>query len=554
MQLANFVFEHTSEAIMITDANNRIIMVNNKLEQITGYAKSELLGRDPIIFSSGKQDAHFYRHMWHDVIKQGYWKGEVYNRRKSGEVFPEELSLNVVKNQHGIITHYVGIFRDISARKAAEQKLAFYANNEPLTGLFNRRSFIASIEHHIHIAKRHSAAFSVLFIDIDHFTEINDVHGHAFGDKLLQAIAGRLIKNVRDEDIVCRYGSDEFTVLLVNASVENAAIKAEQLLRHLNKTYELGSTTLDITFSLALVQYPDGGQNATVLLSNAEHALNNASNHGLQGIAFYDKQQQHAYLHKLSIRNHLKKAIKQEQIDVYYQPIVNQYTKVVEKFEALVRWRNEKGVFISPGEFIPVAEEFGLIHLIGSFVLRRACRDLKRLHDLGYGNVCFSINRSISEFRYDVDEASIISNTIKQSGLPYSAIVVEITETVAMSSNTHTEQILNTLRDKGVKIALDDFGTGNSSLSNLIDYKSDFLKIDKSFIDSMVTDKNHQVLVSTLIDLATKLDMDVIAEGVETAEQLVMLGSFGCQYIQGYYYSPAIPIDQCIELLKQPIE
>ena len=550
LRLSNFVFEHTCEAIMITDKYNRIIAVNRTLERITGYSRDELVGQDPVIFSSGKHDAHFYRHMWKDLLEKGHWKGEVYNRRKNGDIFPEELSLNLVRDNQGETSHFVAIFRDISDRKAAEDKLTFYANNEPLTGLTNRRAFMENVEHHISIAKRHKAPFSLLFIDIDRFNEVNDLQGQEVGDQLLRLVAERINAHVRDEDVVCRYGGDEFTVLLVNTTIEQAGLVAEKILLQVQKPFEVRGLQIDTTCSIGIAQYPDSGLNATVLLRNASHAMLSVKSGGRNAFAFHNERMQARYLKKLDLRERLKQAIVDQAFEVYYQPIVTVPEQTISKFEALVRWPDGEGGFISPGAFIPVAEEFGLIHLIGNFVLLRACADLKSLHKQGFSQVSFSINRSISEFRFDVDEASIISQTIEASGLPYDAIVVEITESVAMSSNIHTALVLQQLRDNGVRIALDDFCTGYSSLSNLIEYKSDYLKIDKSFVDSILTDKDHQVLVSTLVDLATRLEMEVIAEGVENREQMALLQQFGCHYIQGFYYSPALPLAECEALLK----
>jgi diguanylate cyclase (GGDEF)-like protein/PAS domain S-box-containing protein len=554
LRLSSFVFEHTVEAIMITDKHNRIITVNKALERIMGYSKKLLIGRDPVVFSSSKQDAHYYRHIWKDLIQFGHWKGEVFNRRKNGETFPQELTLDTVKNEHGETTYYVGIFRDLTARKATEKKLAFYANNEPLTGLSNRHAFIDSIEHQIYIAKRHNAPFSVVFFNIDRFKEINDIHGHDVGDDLLRAVAKRIVKTVRNEDVVCRYGGDEFTVLLINTTLNKASIVTEKLQAQMRKPFALPTIRLDITGSIGIAQFPEGGMKAATLLRNANHAMVGVQERGRNGIAFHNDKHQADYLRKLTLRNELKKAIKQRKLKVFYQPIIDLNKQVVNKFESLVRWPIADGSYISPGEFIPIAEEFGLIHLIGDFVLQRACEDLKKLHSLGFSEVRFSINRSITEFHHVLNKAGSISQVIVANGLPFDAIVIEITESVAMSSNTQTEQILSELRNKGVRIALDDFCTGQSSLSNLIEYKSDYLKIDKAFIDLILTERNHQILISTLISLATKLDMQVIAEGVESKEQRDLLQRYGCHFIQGFYYSPARPLEQCIKLLKEPLK
>lgn len=553
-QLSNVVFEYTAEAIMITDENNKILTVNQALEEITGYSKNELIGQDPAIFSSGRHTSDFYQNMWADLMKTGHWKGEVYNRRKNGEVFPEELSLNVVKDQQQNISHFVGIFHDISKFKSIEKQLTFYANNESLTGLANRRRFMHGIEQQIAISKRQNIPFSVLFIDADRFKEINDIHGHHIGDQLLRAIADRLVRVMRKEDIVCRYGGDEFTILLVNTTDKQAGVVAEKCQIELNKTFVLEQLPIEITCSIGIAQYPGSGSKATTLLRNANHAMQSIKKAGRNGIAFHNDQLQARYLDKLKLRDKLKHAIECQQFEVYYQPIVNLEQHSVDKFEALVRWPLDDGRFISPGQFIPIAEEFGLIHLIGQFVLQRACRDLKQLRDMGFTDVSFSINRSISEFNRHSDEGDSINRAIKAAGLPYNNIVIEITESIAMSSNSQTERVLGHLRESGVKIALDDFCTGCSSLSNLIEYKSDYLKIDKSFIDSMLIDKNHRILVTTLIDLAKKLDMRVIAEGVEHKEQLEMLRQFGCHYIQGFYFSPALPFERCVSLLKETLE
>ncbi len=547
--LKNAVFENTAEAIMITDKNNRIITVNSALELITGYKKQELIGKNPNYFSSGRHDKSFYQQMWDDLLVHDHWKGELYNQRKNGEVFPEELSLSVVRNEQGKVSNFIGIFRDISRFKATEKQLSFYANNESLTGLANRRRFIHAVEQQIAVSKRHDSLFCVLFLDIDRFKEVNDVHGHHIGDQLLRAVADRLAKIMRIEDMVCRYGGDEFTILLTNTSTTQSRLVAEKCRNELSKTFKLEQLSLDITCSIGIAEYTSGAT-ATTLLRNANHAMHSIKKQEQGGITFHNDALQVKYLAKLKLRDRLKLAIEYQQFEVYYQPIVDLPHHSIDKFEALVRWPDGNGGFISPATFIPIAEEFNLIHRVGQFVLDRACHDLKQLHLLGYTNVSFSINRSISEFSQKADQGNIISQAIAAAGLPYESIVIEITESVAMSSSNHTEQALADLRACGVKVALDDFCTGYSSLSNLIEYKTDFLKIDKSFVDSMLTDNNHQILVSTLIDLAKKLDMRVIAEGVENKQQLEMLRGFGCHYIQGFYFSPALPYKRCVALLR----
>lgn len=548
--LANIVFDNASDAIVITDENNKIITVNKALEDITGYCEGDLLGQDPKLFSSHQHDPVFFKKMWGTLLLSGSWKGEIYNKRKNGETFPEELSLNTVKNSQGEITNYIAIFRDITDRKNTENKLSFFANNEVLTGLSNRRHFIEQLNNHVIKAEKIKEHLSLLFIDINQFKEVNDLFGHLIGDKTLQIIAKRILNCISRLDLVCCYGGDEFAILLSNSEAKNAEKIALRLQQSIEKTYKINDVTLDITVSIGIAQYPDSGLDANILLRNATQAMANVRHENISGIGFHNDALQIKYLKKLSLKDKLKRALHKNLLQVYYQPIVNAQSEKIEKFEALVRWFDKNDGYISPVYFIPIAEEFGLIHLVGEFVLKQACFDLKKLHNLGYKEICFSINRSISEFNHKNNEGEAISTAIINAGLPFDAITIEVTESIAMSSNILTSTVLAQLKNHGVKVALDDFCTGYSSLSNLIEYDADFLKIDKSFIDNILTEKNSQILTATLIELAQKLGMDVIAEGVENKEQFELLKEYNCRYIQGYYFSPAQTIEACISMLQ----
>lgn len=552
LNLANVAFNHASDAILISDKNNRIISVNNALEKITGYQTSELIGQNPNIFSSGQHDTYFYAQMWKSLKQHGQWKGEVFNKRKNNEVYPEELALNTVRDKNGEICNYIAIFRDISQWKASEKKLKFYANNEPLTGLYNRRYFYHQIEQQISHAHRNNEYFSIAMLNIDRFSEINNIHGQAIGDKLLKKIARRLNKIIRVEDSICRYDGDEFCILLPNTNAKGTEIVCQKIQKKLHIPFIIGNLCLIITTSIGIAQYSMSGKDATALLRNAGYALQHIKENGRDGITFHNETLQAHYLKKIIIKEKLKNALNQQKLQVYYQPIIELTHQKITKFEALVRWQDEDS-FISPEIFIPIAEEYDLIHLVGQFVLEQACTELKKLHNLGFNNISFSINRSICEFQQNTSENKAIDKIISAAGLPHSAIVIEITESVAMSASSATSNIISSLKEKGIKIALDDFCTGFSSLSYLIEYNADFIKIDKSFIDKIVTDKNSQILISTLIILANKLNMCVIAEGVETVEQQQLLAEYGCHFIQGYYYSPAVPFDACLAKLQQQL-
>ncbi|REL25621.1 bifunctional diguanylate cyclase/phosphodiesterase [Thalassotalea euphylliae] len=576
LMLSNMVLANSSEAVMITDNNNKIIWVNKALETLTGYQEDELIGKDPAIFSSGKQDSAFYQAMWEKLLADGIWRGEIINQRKNGEVFPEELVLNLVRDQYGQISHYVALFRDITEWKETERRLTFYANKEPLTGLANRRAFIEQVEQQVALSNQAELPFVVLFADIDRFKEINDIYGLQTADWLLKQVASRLQQLLDSAELVCRYGADEFAFMLPNHDLSQAQHFAERVQATIAEPFYLDQLVLQISISLGLAEYSanrpllcDPGEDkvceqgassdaiATALLRDASYAMLRAkesakqegSSHATIGI--HDTQLQQQYLRRLAIRDQLKVALSEQQLTVNYQPIICAQSQKIEKFEALVRWHDANLGFVSPGEFIPIAEEFGLITQLGQFVLERACQDLRALHQLGYTDISFSINRSINEFRTDNDQVQLVTQAINAAEIPADSIVIEITESVAMSSNHYVNEALAKLKESGVKIALDDFCTGFSSLSNLIEYPVDILKIDKSFVDNILTECNQSLLTQTLVSLAEKLDMQVIAEGVETLEQLECLRDYGCNQIQGYFFSPAVAIDSCIELLTQ---
>ncbi|REL34392.1 bifunctional diguanylate cyclase/phosphodiesterase [Thalassotalea euphylliae] len=558
--LADTVLENASEAVMISDSKNKIVWVNKALENLTGFDEAELIGQDPAIFSSGKQDADFYQDMWKTLVEKGVWRGEIYNQRKNGEIFPEELLLNAVKDEHGEITNYVAIFSDISEWKETERRLRFYADKEPLTGLANRRAFIENVDLQVKRSKASHQPFVVMYLDINRFKEINDIYGHVMGDFLLVAVGKRLQEAYDNHDLICRYSGDEFTLLLPSSDLKQAKMKAEQIQQLLSAPFEFEQLALSIQVSIGLAEFSQGlccenNATATELLKNASHAMqrakanSNRESSNKHAIGVHDQQLQQQYLRRLALRDKLKLALSAHALTVNYQPIICAKTQQIEKFEALVRWHDDQFGFVSPGEFIPIAEEFGLISKLGQFVLERACQDLGRLHQLGYERISFSINRSINEFRTDNDQVALVTQAIAKYAIPADKVVIEITESVAMSSNHYVNEALAKLKDTGVKIALDDFCTGFSSISNLIEYPVDILKIDKSFVDNILIERNQSLLTQTLIDLAGKLDMQVIAEGVETIEQLNCLRDYGCNQIQGYYFSPAVPIDECIALL-----
>jgi len=552
-KLADFVFEHTSEAVMITNNLNRIIFVNKAMLEITGYSRAELIDQNPNILSSGRQSSEFYNDMWKILSTTDHWRGELWNKRKNGKVYPEELSVNIVRNEEGDISHYVAIFRDISQWKKTEEELRFYAECEPLTGLINRRVFNERLSHQLALVTDDDE-ISVLFIDLDDFKLINDIYGHEIGDLLLRTVAERLADTISENDSLCRYGGDEFTIMLTNTNLEKTKKVAKKIQDSFQKFFKLKDHITEVTASIGVAMYPETEASSKLLLRHANYAMRYAKNKGRNGISFHDTDLQRTYQKKLDLKERLKAALKENKLQVYYQPIVDIKLNRVSKFEALLRWPDGKGAFISPGEFIPIAEEFGLIHKIGRFVCRQACQDLNAIHQLGYDYISISINRSINEFIREELEHNTIASIVKAAGVPYKSIIIEITESTAMSDNYYAKHALTELRRKGIKIALDDFCTGYSSLNYLIDYEIDIIKIDRSFINLIAKDTKSRILTSAVIDLAAKLGIEVIAEGVENETQLAFLRKNHCYSIQGFYYSPALPISDCTALLARDLD
>ncbi|NRA69916.1 MAG: EAL domain-containing protein [Gammaproteobacteria bacterium] len=550
IQLSDFVFEHTSESIMITDANNKIILINSAMEKLTGYTRAELYGKNPSILSSGKQTKVFYQTMWNTLLATNKWKGEIWNKTKYGDIYPEELSLNVVRDSHHKVSHFVSIFRDISQWKKNEQQLAFYASRESLTGLFNRRYFIEHVEQQVAENRDHQP-LSIIVINLDYFKAVNDIYGHEIGDSLLCKVANRLSKLLSKDHILSRHGNDEFTLLLSNTTIKQTKIIAKKIKESFQPLFTLEELTLNVTASIGVATYPDAGLNAKLLLRHANHAMRTAKAISHNSIAFYDNKLQQKYQEKLTLKEQLKQAIRNNELIVYYQPIVDIQANKIVKFESLVRWPNGQGGYTSPALFIPIAEEFGLIHLIGQFVLEQACADLKMLHQQGYHDICFSINRSISEFFHNEQAQQSISETIKKLGVPLQSIIIEITESTAMSEQHHAKHALAQLKKDGIKIALDDFCTGFSSLNYLIEYEIDIIKIDRSFVQALEHDKNSQILTATVLNLARQLNLEVIAEGVENEQQLEFFKRHHCQFVQGFYFSPAIAINDCLNMLRK---
>ena len=551
LRLAGKVFEQSNEAIMIADAENRILQVNAAFTRITGYQSEEVLGHNPRLLSSGRQSPQFYHEMWQQLLANNRWRGEIWNRRKSGEVFPEWLSISNVTDAQGKLTHRIALFIDITERKQEEAQMERLASYDTLTGLPNRNLLADRVEQGIAQAQRHQSLLAMLFIDLDHFKNINDSLGHDVGDGLLQQVAERLKLCLRRTDTIARLGGDEFIALLTEISGEaEAGFVAEKMLAVLGDGFKVGGHTVHIAASIGISLFPHDGANKVELMRNADLAMYRAKDSGRNRFAFYEEAMNHNAVERLQLENDLRGAIEQQQFILYYQPKVALADDRVVGLEALLRWRHPEFGFISPAVFIPVAEQCGLIHRIGDWVLRQAVLQQRLWQSRGCHIVPVAVNLSAAQFR-EPGFVGQIERILQEAGLDTRHIELELTESLLMQAETDSAALLGRLHAAGFNLALDDFGTGYSSLSRLKQLPMQTMKIDQSFVRDIATDLNDRSIVSATAAMAHALGMKVVAEGVETLEQLEFIRELRCEEYQGYLFSQPVPADEAAHFLQK---
>ena len=554
LRLAAAVFETTREGVMITDANRRIQRVNRAFIEITGYNQAECLGKTAALMRSGRHSRDFYLEMWRQINQHGHWQGEIWNRRKNGEIYPELLSISTVKNQAGEICNYVGVFADISKLKASEQELDYLAHHDPLTKLPNRMLFMSRLQHSIDQAQRQNCQLAVLMLDLDRFKDVNDSFGHLAGDDLLQMVAKHLDSRTRASDTVCRLGGDEFVILLEEVShPESAARIARDIISSMNEAWRLPSgNEVRIGVSIGIALFPDHSTAAVELIQNADTAMYQAKKEGRNCFKYFSENLTRVARERIAIEYRLRQAIEKNQLRVFYQPQLDVATGQVIGAEALVRWQADSGELIPPLRFIPIAEETGLITLVGNWVLKETCRQGKQWLDDGLPALRLAVNVSAHQLLHG-DLCEEVRTTLAETGFPAQSLELELTESTLMKRETEAIEILNSLHGLGVHLAIDDFGTGYSSLAYLKLFALDVLKIDKSFIDDIPMDNDDMEITATIIAMAKTLRMKVIAEGVETAEQLAFLAERKCDFYQGYYTSKPLPANEFEAFMRSAI-
>lgn len=544
LNLMSKVFSNSGEAILISDADNRIVTVNREFTRLTGYTQEEVLGRNPRFLSSGDTAKEVYQAMWAALEANDYWQGELWDRRKSGEPYPKQLSISVVRDEAGKIVNYIGCFEDITDRKRSEDRIRHLAHHDPLTGLPNRFSLYERLDQCFAFARRFTKRVALLLIDLDHFKIINDTLGHSVGDQLLIQVAKRLERSVRDSDIVARLGGDEFVVVLSGVEArENVAGIADDILRCVTSPYTVTGKELHTSPSIGICFYPDDAQEIGDLIKGADIAMYHAKSAGRSNFQFYTEAMKAEVTQRVTMEKELATAIEQSQFVLHYQPQVEAGSGRVVGVEALVRWQHPTRGLIFPGDFIVLAEETGHIMALGKWVLAEACRQLKAWHDEGMDGLHMAVNLSAVQFN-DEELPALIRRKTQGADLQPQYLHLEMTESMAMQNPEQNNVMMQALTEIGVKLALDDFGTGYSSLAYLKLFPIDIIKIDRSFVKDIESDENDAAICEITMLLAQKLGKQVVAEGVETQEQLDFLTKIGCQWIQGYLFSKPLPAAQ----------
>ncbi len=543
------VFTSATEGMTITDGQSRILAVNPAFCQITGYREEEVIGQTPAILNSGRQGRDFYKQMWAELLHNGQWHGEIWNRRKDGGIFPEWLSVAAVRDEQGGTSHYIGVFTDISERKQNEARINHLAHHDALTGLPNRLLLEDRIAQSIIKSRRSKLPSAVIFIDLDRFKNINDTLGHQIGDNLLIQAAQRGIEALRETDTLSRLGGDEFVVVLPELEqVQDAMHVARKMLKALAQPYLLAGHTLTVTGSAGIALCPDDGQTVSDLLRKADTAMYRAKEEGRNTARFYSADFNRATLDELLLENDLRGALERGELMMFYQPKVDAGSAALIGAEALMRWQHPEHGMISPTRFIPLAEESGLISSLGEWAMGIVCQQQRAWLDAGLKAVPVAVNVSAYQFAQQ-DVPQLVSDLLARYDLPPALLTLELTESLLMRNAGRAAKILHELRAMNIDVAIDDFGTGYSSLSYLNQFPLQSLKIDRSFVSQIGEQGTTVKLASAMIAMAHELDLSVIAEGVETEAQRDYLREHGCDQFQGFLFGKPQPAEEMGRLL-----
>jgi len=548
-QLANLVFMGISDGICITDAKQTILRVNDAFTHITGYTAPEILGKTPRMLKSGVHNPAFYRDLWDKLGRFGNWQGEITNRRKDGSRANEWLSISCVRNDDGEVSHYVGVFSDLSERQAAAERIQYLSSYDTLTELPNRNLFADRLEQSLLTARRFDRGTALILLDLDRFRLVNDTLGPPAGDAVLIEIARRLQLQVREGDTVGRCSGNEFGFVMANLSHERDALAlAQRIQEAIAVPFVQGDQTIVLTASIGISVFPKDGEDGESMFRSAGAALLRAKQAGRNTLRFYSPDMDADATRRLALENALREALNRNELSVHYQPQISLDSGRMIGMEALLRWNNPQFGAISPSEFIPIAEETGLIIPIGEWVLNTACRQTRQWLDLGRMPLRVAVNLSVRQFR-QANLLSVVSDALANSGLPAGALELEITEGAFIDDIDEAVILCRKLKGLGIKLSLDDFGTGYSSLAYVSRFPFDKIKIDQSFIEDIIENPVNAAIATAAIVMARSLNLAVLAEGVETEAQASFLRGRRCDAIQGYLFSRPLPADDFTPLL-----
>ncbi len=538
LHLASSIYTSISEAVLVTDANHKIVAFNPAFSKMTGYVLDDIRGQDPFLLHSDRHDANFFQSMWEEITLRGFWQGEIWNRRKNGENFLTWLTINAIRNDKGEIQRYISIGSDITNKARSDELIWRQANYDFLTNLPNRYMFQDRLEQDMRKSLRQGSLLALLFIDLDHFKDVNDTLGHPVGDQLLVEASERISSCVRESDTVARMGGDEFTVILPKLhSTIDAEKVASQIISVLAEPYSLNNETIYAGASIGIAFCPDDTADVDQLISNADQAMYASKALGRNRLSYFTQSLHDEARARLKLLNDMRSAIENQQFELYFQPIINLASGRICKAEALIRWNHPERGIICPVEFIPLAEESGLIVGIGDWVFREAASKAKRWSQLFNSNLQISLNMSPVQFQSDALNITDWLAYLQMLGLEAKDLSIEITESLLLNASDDVKNKLLQFRDAGIQVAIDDFGVGYSALSYLRQLDIDYLKIDQSFIKNLDTEHNDRVLCEVIVIMAHKLGLKVTAEGIETEAQRRLLLDIGCDHGQGYLFS-----------------
>ena len=544
LRQAGAVFDCTREGVLVSDRSGVIVHVNRALVEITGYTPEEVLGRRPSMFKSGRHGPEFYQTVFKSLQDHGNWHGEIWNRRKSGEIYPQWQTVRAITDAKGQVSHYVAVFSDISAIKKSQTDLVRLAHHDPLTDLPNRLLFTDRAEQALAFSRRHNCGCALLLIDLDHFKIINDSLGHNVGDLLLKAVGDRLQSVFGKNFTVARLGGDEFAVLAEScAQVAQAVVMAQQVLELMKGAFEVDKHPLFVSASIGISVFPGDALNAEQLLRNADSALFKAKSAGREGYALYTEELTTHAQYRVEVASDLRRALERHELRVFYQPVHDLRTSRLIGVEALVRWEHPQRGLLTPGEFIPVAERTGLIAEIDAWVLEKACLQMRQWQSSGIHLSFVAVNISSRLFTRP-ELYTLVSTVLADTGLDPALLELEVTESAVMEDSHVALEQMHRLRALGLRLAIDDFGTGFSSLLRLKQLPVQKLKIDQGFVAGLPQDNDDAAIVRAVIALAQSMGLQVHAEGIEQVEQAQFLLDFNCDLGQGYWFGRPVPAQE----------